>query len=69
MTVKELIKELVNYDMNQEVRICLYTSINNPKEMVIYDDLIDKNGNAMCQVEKEITLVSIESDGKTVCIS
>lgn len=69
MTVKELIKELVKYDMNQKIEMCLYTSINDPEEMVIYDDLIDKNGNTPCQVRKEITLVSIEIDGKTVCIS
>ncbi len=37
--------------------------------MVIYGDLMDKNGNTPIQVEKEITYVGLETDRKTVCIS
>lgn len=55
--------------MEQEVRICCYTSIGDDKEMVIYGDLMDKNGNTPIQVEKEITYVGLETDRKTVCIS
>ena len=69
MTVKELIEKLKKYNMEQEVRICCYTSIGDDKEMVIYGDLMDKNGNTPIQVDKEITYVGLETDSKTVCIS
>lgn len=69
MTVKELIRELVEYDMNQEIEICLYTSVNNPEEMVIYKDVVDKNGNPLCQVSRKITYIGLERDKKTICIS
>lgn len=69
MTVKELIRELVEYDMNQEIEICLYTSINDSEEMVIYKDIVDKKGNPVCQVCKKITGIGLERDKKTICIS
>ncbi len=69
MTVRELIKELLCYNLNQEVEICCYSSVGDPKTMVIYDGLVDKNGNTPCQVNMEITHVSLLTDGKTVSIS
>lgn len=45
MTVKELIRELLEYDMNQEIEICLYTSISDSEEMVIFKDIVDKKGD------------------------
>ncbi|MBQ9278374.1 MAG: hypothetical protein IJ224_07040 [Lachnospiraceae bacterium] len=69
MTIKQLITELNHFDPSLEVKICCYTSINDPEEMVIYHNLIDKNGNTPCQIHKSITLLSLEKDGKTVAIS
>lgn len=69
MTVKELIRELVEYDMNHEIEICLYTSINDSEEMVIYKDIVDKKGNPVCRVCKKITGIGLERDKKTICIS
>lgn len=69
MTVKELIRELVEYDMNQEIEICLYTSVNDSEEMVVYKDVVDKKGNSVCQVRKKITYIGLERDKKTICIS
>ena len=69
LKVKELIKELINYDMNQEIEIYCYTSIGDENDMVIYSNIVDKNGNIPCQVRKEITNVRLEKDGKIVAIS
>ena len=69
MTIKQLITELNHFDPSLEVKICCYTSINDPEEMVIYHNLIDKNGNTSCQVRMGITNIGLETDGKTVAIS
>jgi hypothetical protein len=69
MTVRKLINELIRFEPNQEVEICCYTSVNNPDEMTIYDGMVDKNGNNMCQIRKDIIHVGLETDGETVCIS
>lgn len=69
MTVKQMIKELQYYDPNAEVKICCYTPINDPDTMVIYDNIIDKNGNKLCQIHMDIINIGFEIDGKTVAIS
>lgn len=69
MKVNELVKKLLEFDMYANIEICCYTSIGDPEEMVIYDDIMDKNGNAPCQVRKEISYIGLEIDKVTVCIS
>ena len=31
--------------------------------------MVDKNGNTMCLIRKDIIHVDLETDGETVCIS
>lgn len=69
MTVKQMIDELKHFKPDQEVKICCYTTINNPEEMVIFDGAVDKNGNPFCQIHMDITYIGLEIDRKTVCIS
>ncbi len=68
MTIKQMIKKLLEFNPEQEIRICCYTSINDPEEMVVFNSFVDKNGNTPCQICMDITNIGLETDGKTVCI-
>ena len=68
VSVRKLIVALLNFELDQEVEICCYTSIGDEDEMVIYEDLIDRKGNTPCQICKKIGDVGVERDGKTVAI-
>lgn len=62
MTVGELIDQLNDYDTGQEVEICCYSSPEyNPDEMTIVND-------GVYQIKKEISIVGLETDRKTVAI-
>lgn len=66
--IRNLINALLNFEQHREIEICCYTAIARDGEMTIYEDLVDKDGNTPCEVRKKISGVSIERDGKTICI-
>ena len=69
MTVRDVIRTLVLYDMDIEVKLCPITSIGNPEEMNILWGIRDKYGCIPCEIHKEIEHIGLNNTKNILYIS